>query len=90
MASRGKLSTSPEDYPMRYALHYRDDFTELKFKTLKELWAHVRANDLCSEQTDIGDVASARRLLRPKYEIHDFDACGVVRVEGRVPPRNID
>jgi hypothetical protein len=92
MDSRRKLSTSPEDrdHPMRYALHYREDSTEFKFKTLKDLWAHVRANDLCSEQTDIGDVASARRLLRPKYEIHDFDACGVVRVEGRAPPRNID
>ena len=64
---------------MRYALHNRENSTELRFKTLKELWTYVRANDLCSEETDVDDVASARRLLSPKYEIHDFDACGVVR-----------
>jgi hypothetical protein len=48
------------------------------------------ANDLCSEETDVDDVAQARRLLSPKYEIHDFDACGVVRIEGRAPSRNVD
>jgi hypothetical protein len=72
---------------MRYALHNREDSTE---KTLNDLWAHVRANDLCSQGTEVDDVASARRLLSPRYEIHDFDACGVVRIEGRGPPRNVD
>ena len=75
---------------MRYALHNLEDSTELRFRTLKELWAHVRANDLCSEEADVDDIGSARRLLSPKFEIHDFDACGLVRVEGRAPPRNID
>jgi len=35
---------------MRYALHSKNDSTELRFKIFKELWAHVRANGLCSEQ----------------------------------------
>lgn len=75
---------------MRYALHNKRDASELRFKTVKELWAHVRANDLCSEETDVDDVDHARRLLDPRFEIHDFDIDGVVRVEGRASPRNID
>jgi hypothetical protein len=74
---------------MRYALHDLERSTEVKFKTLKELWAHVRSNDLCSEETDVDDVVHARRLLNPRFEIHDFDVDGVVRVEGRAPPPNI-
>jgi hypothetical protein len=74
---------------MRYALHDKESSAELKFGTLKALWAYVRAKGLCSEEIDVDDVTSARRLLNPRYEIHDFDACGVVRIEGRVPPKNI-
>jgi hypothetical protein len=93
MGSHRKLVRPPragEDAEMRYALHNREDSTELRFRTLKELWAYVRTKDLCSEETDVGDVDHARRLLDPKFEIHDFDIDGVVRVEGRAPPRNID
>jgi hypothetical protein len=72
---------------MRYALHDRENSSELRFRTLDELWAHVRANDLCSEATD---VDHARHLLDSKFEIHDFDIDGVVRIEGRAPPPNID
>jgi hypothetical protein len=75
---------------MRYALHDREDASELRFRKLKQLWAHVRANDLCSEETDVDDVDHARRLLDPRYEIHDFDIDGVVRVEGRARPPSID
>jgi hypothetical protein len=75
---------------MRYALHDREDASKLRFRTLKQLWAHVRANDLCSEETDVDDVDHARRLLDPRYEIHDFDIDGVVRVEGRARPPSID
>jgi hypothetical protein len=49
----------------------------------------VRSNDLCSEETDVDDVVHARRLLNPRFEIHDFDVDGVVRVEGRAPPPNV-
>jgi hypothetical protein len=75
---------------MRYALHNREEASELRFQTLKELWAHVRANNLCSEETDVDDLEHARSLLDPRFEIHDFDIDGVVRIEGRVPPPNID
>jgi hypothetical protein len=75
---------------MRYALHDRAGSAEVRFRTLKELWTHVRANDLCSEETDVDDMALARRLLSPRFEIHDIDIDGVVRVEGRAPPSNID
>ena len=75
---------------MKYALHDRENSSELRFRTLDELWAHVRANDLCSELTDVDDVDHARRLLDSKFEIHDFDIDGVVRIEGRAPPPNID
>jgi hypothetical protein len=51
-------------------------------RTLKELWAHVRANGLYSEEIDIDDLGHARRLLSDKYEIHDFDLDGIVRIEG--------
>jgi hypothetical protein len=74
---------------MRYALHDLERSTEVKFKTLKELWAYVRSNDLCSEDTDVDDVVHARRFLDPRFEIHDFDIDGVVRVEGRAPPPNV-
>jgi hypothetical protein len=75
---------------MKYALHDRDNSTELRFRTLKELWTHVRANDLCSEGTDVDNVDHARRLLDPRFEIHDFDIDGVVRIERCAPPPNID
>ena len=75
---------------MRYALHNRQDASELSFKTLEALWAHVRANDLCSEETDVDDLTHARRLLSPSFEIHDIDIDGVVRVEARAPPPNVD
>ena len=71
---------------MKYALHNKREATELRFRTLKELWGHVRAHDLCTVEADVDDVAAARRLLSPDFEIHDFDIDGVVRVEGRDPP----
>jgi hypothetical protein len=46
---------------MRYALHDLERSTEARFKTLKELWAHVRADDLCSEQTDV-DIDGVARV----------------------------
>jgi hypothetical protein len=75
---------------MRYALPDRKTSSELRFRTLKQLWTHVRDKDLCSEKIDVDDVDHARRLLAPRYEIHDFDIDGVVRIEGRAPPPNID
>jgi hypothetical protein len=75
---------------MRYALRNKQDASELRFKTLMALWAHVRANDLCSEETDVDDLVHARRLLSPRFEIHDIDIDGVVRVEGRAPPPNVE
>jgi hypothetical protein len=75
---------------MRYALHNKQDASELRFRTLKALWAHVRANDLCSEETDVADLAHARRLPSPRFEIHDIDIDGVVRVEARAPPPNVE
>jgi hypothetical protein len=48
---------------MRYALHHRENSTELRFRTLKELWTHVRAESLCVDVTDIDDVNRARRSL---------------------------
>jgi hypothetical protein len=75
---------------MRYALHDKRDSTELRFQTLNDLWAHVRTHALCSEETDPKDVGHARRLLDPNFEIHDFDQDGVVRIEGRARPQNID
>lgn len=74
---------------MRYALHDRENSAELRFQSLKELWAHVRANDLCTEATNVDEIDHARRLLDPRFEIHDIDIDGVVRIEGRSPPRNI-
>jgi hypothetical protein len=62
---------------MRYALRDLERSTEVRFKTLKELWAHVRCNDLCSEETDIDDVVHTRRLLSPRFDIHDFDTSGL-------------
>jgi hypothetical protein len=67
---------------MRYALHNVEDSTEVKFPTLDALWRHVRANGLCSQESGAED-ASTRPILNPKFEIHDFDACGVVRTEPR-------
>ena len=75
---------------MRYALHNKQDASELRFRTLKALWAHVRASDLCLEKTDVADLAHARRLLSPRLEIHDIDMDGVVRVEARAPPPNVE
>src|SRR3954454_25251164 len=57
---------------MRYALHSKNDSTELRFKTLKELWPHVRANGLCSEEQQLAlvgvlrqvSLSSGRRVLR--------------------------
>jgi hypothetical protein len=71
---------------MQYALHNKRDSTELHFKTIKALGAHVRANDLCTVADDVDDIAHARRLLSPDFEIHDYDIDGVVRIEGRRPP----
>jgi hypothetical protein len=67
---------------MRYALHNVEDSTEVKFPTLDALWQYVRANGLCSQDGDADD-ASTRPVLNPKFEIHDFDASGVVRTEPR-------
>ena len=75
---------------MRYALHNKQDASELRFRTLRALWAHVRANDLCSEETDVDDLAHARRLLNPRFEIHDIDIDGVVRVEAPPPAPNVE
>ena len=50
------METRCKTVRMRYALHNKQDASELRFRTLKALWAHVRANDLCSEETDIADV----------------------------------
>jgi hypothetical protein len=61
---------------MRYALHDREDASELRFR------AGVRANNLCSEETDVEDVDHARRLPDPRYELHDFDIDGIVRGRG--------
>jgi hypothetical protein len=68
---------------MRYALHDREYSSDLRFRMPKEPWAHLRANDLCSEETFVDDADHARRLLDPRFEIHDFDIDGVVRTEGR-------
>jgi hypothetical protein len=35
---------------------------------------------LCSEDTDLDDYALVHRLLAPKYEINNFDACGIVKI----------
>jgi len=75
---------------MRYVLHNRQDASELRFKTLEALWAHVCAKDLCSEETDVDDLTHARRLLNPRFEIHDIDIDGIVRVEAGAPPSNVD
>jgi hypothetical protein len=75
---------------MRYALHDKKSSKEIRFRTLKELWAHVRTHDLCSDEVDPWDVDHARRLLDPDFEIHDFDQDGIVRIEGRARPPNIE
>ena len=46
--------------------------------------------DLCSEETDVHDLAHARRLLSSRFEIHDIDIDGVVRVEARALPPNVE
>ena len=69
---------------MKYALHYKRNSTEFRFGTLKEFWAYVRANGLCTVEAD--DIAHAGRLLSPDFEIHDYDIDGVVRIEGRDSP----
>jgi hypothetical protein len=66
---------------MRYALHNVEDSTEVKFPTLDALWQYVWANGLYSQESDAED-ASSRLILNPKFEIHDFDACGAVRTIG--------
>jgi hypothetical protein len=75
---------------MRYALHNRQNASEVRFKTLEALWAHVRAKDLYSEETEVDNLAHARHLLSPRFEIHDIDIDGVVRVEAGAPPSNVD
>ena len=70
--------------PLKYALHYKRNSTEFRFGTLKEFWAYVRANGLCTVEAD--DIAHAGRLLSPDFEIHDYDIDGVVRIEGRDSP----
>lgn len=65
---------------MRYALHNVEDSTEVRFRTLDELWQHVQANGLCSGEPP-------QCVLNPRFEIHDFDACGVVRTEPRTRTR---
>lgn len=67
---------------MRYALHNVEDSTEVRFPTLDALWEYVWANGLCSQESD-AKSASSRLVLHPKFEIHDFDACGAVRTEPR-------
>ena len=74
---------------MRYALHNVEDSTEVRFPTLDALWQYVRANGLCSQESDAED-ASPWPILNPKFEIHDFDACGVVRTEPRSQSRRAD
>ena len=75
---------------MRYALHNKQEASELRFRTLRALWAHVRANDLCSEETDVDALVHARRLMNPRFEIHDIDIDGVVRVEAPPPAPNVE
>jgi hypothetical protein len=43
-----------------------------------------------SEETDVDDLAHARRLLSPRFEIHDIDIDGVVRVEAPPPAPNVE
>lgn len=74
---------------MRYALHNVDDSTEVTFPTLDALWQYVHANGLCSRESDTED-ASSWPILNPQFEIHDFDACGVVRTEPRGQNRRTD
>jgi hypothetical protein len=74
---------------MRYALHNVEDSTEVKFPTLDALWQYVWANGLCSQESDADD-ASSWLILNPKFEIHDFDACGVVRTERRSQSHRAD
>lgn len=45
------------------------------FITEKEIWAHVRAQGLCSELLEREDM-EPRRVLYPDYEIHTCDAEG--------------
>jgi hypothetical protein len=49
----------------------------------------VHANGLCSRESDTED-ASSWPILNPQFEIHDFDACGVVRTEPRRHNRRTD
>jgi hypothetical protein len=74
---------------MRYALHNVEDSTEMTFPTLDALWRYVWANGLWSQESDPKD-ASSWLILNPKFEIHDFDACGVVRTESRSQSRRTD
>lgn len=74
---------------MRYALHNLEDSTEERFLTLDALWQYVRANGLCSQEGD-ADNTSSQPILDPKFEIHDFDACGIVRTEPRSQSRRTD
>jgi len=74
---------------MRYALHNVEDSTEVRFPTLDALWQYVRANGLCLQESDAED-ASSWPIRNPKFEIHDFDACGVVRTEPRPQSQRTD
>lgn len=57
-----------------YSAFERRRVSEL-FATEKEMWVHVRAQDLCTEVIDRED-ADPRRILHPDYEIHLCDADG--------------
>jgi hypothetical protein len=62
---------------MPYFLYSTSDKRRVSdlFTSEKEMWVHVRAQDLCTEVVERED-ADPRRILHPDYEIHFCDANG--------------
>jgi hypothetical protein len=68
---------------MKFALHCIDDGSSVEFPTEEEVWRHVRANNLCSEEI-FDDELPARRVLNSSYRIHTIATDGELIAMSRI------
>jgi hypothetical protein len=60
---------------VKFALHCIVDGSTVEFHTEAEVWQHVRASGLCTEEIHDEGLAP-RRVLNPSYRIHTIDPNG--------------
>jgi hypothetical protein len=60
---------------MKFTLHCIEDGSSVEFHTEEEVWQHVRAVGLCTEEI-YDDELPPRRVLNPNFRIHTYDPDG--------------